>query len=222
LLTTEPLNKRPLMKKFLLFLMACACFARMQAQGDSAAIALSSASLSFFQALPVDNVILLKWSTGQTEEYKSFDVERSDDGVNFIKIGSKLAISKTGNAGYDFVDATPKRNVVLRYRLKAISRDGFVSYSELREAKTADPPLAVRLKQNPVRNNIALTVNTFSSKEVSIAVVSQGGQQMASQAFRLSAGANQLSVSSQSLTPGLYQLVVEAGTERKVISFIKE
>jgi hypothetical protein len=52
--------------------------------------------------------------------------------------------------------------------------------------------------------------------------VSQAGQQVASQTFRLTTGANHLSVSAQTMLQGLYQLVVEAGNERKVISFIKE
>lgn len=210
------------MKNYLLFLTAFILFTKVHAQADSTAAVVSLVSLSSFQAQPVDRVILLKWSIEQSEDYKGFDIERSEDGVNFIKIGSKLAISKSRNADYDFVDATPRRNALLRYRLKLISKDGFVSYSDLRETKAADPMLTVRLKQNPVRNNIDIELNALSAKQASIAVVSQAGQQMTSQTFRLSSGVNQLSISSQSLLQGLYQLVVETGNERKIISFIKE
>ena len=202
--------------------MAFICFTQLQAQSDTLASVTSTISIPSFQAQPVDRVIVLKWSLEQSEEYKSFDIERSDDGINFTKIGSKLAISKSSNADYDFVDATPKRNVLLRYRIKLISKDGFFTYSDFKETKAADPALTVRLKQNPVRNNIEVELNALAAKQVSVTIVSQAGQQMASQTFRLSSGTNQLSVSSQSLLQGLYQLVVEAGSERKIISFIKE
>lgn len=210
------------MKNCLLFLMAFICFTKMQAQSDTSIIVASPVPVPTFQAQPVDRVIVLKWSLEQSEEYKSFDIERSDDGINFIKIGSKLAISKRSNADYDFVDATPRRNVILRYRIKLISKDGFFSYSDFKETKAADPALTVRLKQNPVRNNVEVELNALSAKQASVTIVSQAGQQITSQTFRLSSGTNQLSLSSQTLLQGLYQLVVEAGSERKIISFIKE
>ena len=82
--------------------------------------------------------------------------------------------------------------------------------------------LAVRLKQNPVRNAIDLEVNSFSARDVTVVIVSQAGQQISSQPVRLATGLNQLSFSTQTLLRGIYRLVVDAGTERKTISFIKE
>ena len=196
-------------------------FAKMYAQEDSTTV-LPSATVAFFQVQAVDKVVLLKWSVEQSEEFKCFDIERADDGLHFIKIGSKLAISKSTNEDYDFVDATPKQNISLRYRLKLISKDGFASYSDFRETKMLTDQLAVRLKQNPVRNAIDLEVNSFSARDVTVVIVSQAGQQISSQPVRLATGLNQLSFSTQTLLRGIYRLVVDAGTERKTISFIKE
>lgn len=217
------------MKKCLLILMAFFLLTRAGAQEDSVAAApLDSAavlpldSVAFFQVQAVDKVILLKWAVTQSGDYKSFDIERADDGVHFFKVGSKLAISKGENESYDFVDATPKRNIGLRYRLKLISKDGFATYSVYRETKMGVEQLTVRLKQNPVRNTIDLELEASTAKQATVAVVSQAGQQVAVQTFRLTPGLNQLSLSTQSMLQGIYQLVVEAGTDRKTISFIKE
>jgi hypothetical protein len=178
--------------------------------------------VAFFQVQAIDKVILLKWSLEQSEEVKSFDIERSEDGLRFIKIGSRLAISKSANEDYDFVDATPTKGASLHYRLKLIFKDGFTSYSDLKEIKTAAEHLTIRLKQNPVRSSIDFDVNVPSSRQISIAVVSQAGQQVASQTVRLPAGTNRLSLPAQSLFKGIYQLVVNTGTEQKTLSFIKE
>lgn len=209
------------MKKCLFILMEIILFAKMYAQDDSTTV-LPSTAVAFFQVQAVDKVVLLKWSVEQSEEFKCFDIERADDGLHFIKIGSKLAISKSANEDYDFVDATPKQNISLRYRLKLISKDGFASYSDFRETKMLTDQLAVRLKQNPVRHSIDFEVNSFSAREATVVIVSQAGQQISSQPVRLTTGLNQLSFSTQTLLSGIYRLVVDAGTERKTISFIKE
>ena len=210
-----------LMKKCMLVLMAFFLLTRLGAQEDSVA-AVPVDSVAFFQVQAIDKVILLKWSVAQSEDYKSFDIERADDGVHFFKVGSKLAISKGENEAYDFVDATPKRNIDLRYRLKLISKDGFATYSTFRETKMLVEQLSVRLKQNPVRSTIDLELEAATAKQATVAVVSQAGQQVTLQTFRLTTGTNQLSLSTQSMLQGIYQLVVEAGTDRKIVSFIKE
>ncbi len=208
------------MKKCLLLLMAIILLTKTYAQDDTTAFAINS--LSFFHVQSVEKLVMLKWSVEESEEYKSFDIERADDGVHFFKVGSKLAISKNNSDEYEFVDATPVKNILLRYRLKLITKDGSVSYSAFKETKVTDAQWAIRLKQNPVRSNIEIEVEALAAKQASVAVVSNSGQQMTSQTFRLSAGKNQLSLSAQSLGQGIYQLMVEVDNKRKTISFIKE
>lgn len=208
------------MKIALLFLLALTGFVQGQAQQDSTT-GFSTSVLSF-QVQPVDKVVLLKWSIMQSEEFKAFDIERSENGSEFIKVGSKLAISKNSNSDYDFVDATPTRNVNLRYRLKLIYLNGAVDFSELKETKVAESAVAVQLKQNPVRNNIEIAITVQNANQASVAVISHAGQQMTTQTFRLAPGVNQFSLPAQSLLQGIYQLVVEVASERKIISFIKE
>lgn len=218
---TEPLKNQMLMKKYNLTLLVFLLLLQSFAQKDSA-VGLPAASLVFFQVQPVEQVVVLKWSVEPAEELKSFDIERADDGVHFVKIGSKLAISKSPKEEYDFVDATPARNVSLRYRLKLIAKDGFASFSDLRETKMPTDQLAIRLKQNPVRHSVNVEVNSFVAREATLTVVSQAGLPLAAQAVRLSKGITQVSLTTQGLLPGVYRLVVDAGSERKTLSFIKE
>ena len=210
-----------LMKKCLLILLGFFLVVKSFGQEDTTGKP-AFASLAYFQVQAVDNVVQLKWSSDQSDELKSFDIERSEDSLHFIKIGSRLAISKSENEDYDFVDATPGKNSSLYYRLKLISKDGFASYSGLKEIKRSAEKLSLRLLQNPVRSTIDFEVNALAVKQVSVAVVSHGGLQMVSQTFSLLSGRNQYSLSAQTLPQGIYRLVVDAGTERKTISFVKE
>lgn len=210
-----------LMKKCLLILLGFFLVITSDGQEDSTGKP-PFASLAYFQVQAVDNVVLLKWSFEQSDELKSFDIERSEDSLHFIKIGSRLAISKNASEDYDFVDATPGKDNSLYYRLKLISKDGFASYSMSKEVKPVAEKLTVRLLQNPVRSSIDFEVTALAAKQVSVAVVSHAGLQVASKTVQLLSGKNQYSLSAQTLSQGIYRLVVDAGTERKTISFVKE
>lgn len=209
------------MKNCLVLLLAFLLCTQTQAQEDSA-VTVSPKSLLSFQVQAIENVVLLKWVIEEGWEYKSFEVERADDGINFVKVGSRLGLSKNNEGGFDFVDATPKKNAPLQYRLKLIATNGLIAYSENREAKLVVTSWTVRLKQNPVRNDIELEIEAGSDRQASVAVVSNAGQQFITQTFRLSPGTNRLTVSTTGMQQGLYQLIVQKGSDRKTISFIKE
>lgn len=209
------------MKKYMLFITAILLYTATYAQEDSTVVPAQNSLLSF-QVQAVEKVVVLKWTIEEGWAYKSFEVERSDDGINFKKVGSRLGISKNSEGGFDFVDATPIKGAALQYRLKLISTDGIVAYSENKEAKVAAIQWSVRLKQNPVRNNIEFEIDAAKAEQAAVAVVSNAGQQIITQTFRLSAGKNGLTLSSQGMQQGIYQLIVQTGNERKTISFIKE
>jgi hypothetical protein len=175
-----------------------------------------------FNAQAVDKVVQLKWAVEQNEDIKSFDVERSDDGVAFIKVGSRLALNRTGGGSYDFVDATPKKNTGLLYRLKLIGRDGTVLYSELKMVRVDEGEVAVKMKQNPVRNQLDFDITATENSKATVSIISSGGQRVLLQNIRLATGLNPVSLPVTSLATGIYQLVVEAGNRSKIISFVKE
>jgi hypothetical protein len=106
--------------------------------------------------------------------------------------------------------------------VKIIAKDGTFSYSELRSVKLDDEIIRCRLKQNPVRSTIQAEVITAEAGNLQVSVYTNYGQKVLSETAKLSAGTNNLSFSSQNLLPGLHRLVLETGSERKVISFVKE
>ena len=221
LLSTEPSGFSSLMKKLLFFILAFGLLNKAKAQQDSAAPPAHASVLSF-QVQQHQKLVLLAWAIEEGWMYKSFEVERSEDGVNYSKIGSRLGISKNNEGSFDFVDATPKKPITLIYRLKLISVDGLATYSENKEIKFTASTWDVRLKQNPVHGDIDLEVESSTAKQLTITIISNAGQQVMAQTFRITTGKNKLTLSFQGMRQGLYQLIAEADNERKTISFIKE
>lgn len=227
LLTTEPNSSRKnlLMKKATIFLCALfVIFSKTFSQGDSVQTlpALLPLQVMSIDAKVINQNVQLLWTVTSNEDAKSFEVERSDDGGEYKKIGGRLPVGSSGSVSYEFVDAMPRKNISYSYRIKIIAKDGAPTYSELTAIKVADEIIRCKLKQNPVRNKIEAEVISANAGNIQISVYTNYGQKVLTETAKLSSGINNLSLSSQNLLPGLHRLVLETGSERKVISFVKE
>lgn len=227
LLTTEPncSHNKLLMKKTTIFL--CTLFiilSKTFSQEDSAQPlpAILPLQVMSIEAKVINSNVQLLWTVSSNEDAKSFEVERADDGAGYKKIGGKLSLGNAGTAFYEFVDALPRKNIAYAYRVKIIAKDGSYVYSDLQPVKINDEIIRCRLKQNPVQNRIDFEVIVSEAGNIQVSVYTNYGQKTITETFRLSAGINNLTLSSQNLLPGLHRLVLETGSERKVISFVKE
>ena len=227
LLTTEPAScrKNMLMKKTAIFL--CTLFiilSKTFSQGDSIQTLQPPMPLqvSAIDAKVISKSVQLVWSVTSNEDAKNFEVERADDGGDFKKIGGKLSLGRPGTESYEFVDALPKQNISFAYRIKIIAKDGSYVYSDLRSVKINDEIIRCKLKQNPVRNTIDVEVISAEAGNIQLSVYTSYGHKVITETAKLSAGINNLSLSPQNLVSGIHRLVLETGSERKVISFVKE
>jgi hypothetical protein len=87
--------------------------------------------LSSFNAVEKENKTLLNWSTMTESNNEKFEVERSSDGIDFVKIGE---VKGNGNShrevDYNFTDHSPLRGINY-YRLKQVDYSGESRYSYL-------------------------------------------------------------------------------------------
>jgi hypothetical protein len=82
-----------------------------------------------FRAEPSPDKITLNWQTGQETNIVSFNVERSINNEDFIKVGE--VNPKGSNSSYEFVDESISRvNSIYYYRLKVANTSGTFQYSE--------------------------------------------------------------------------------------------
>jgi hypothetical protein len=227
LLTTEPASshKKMLMKKTTIILCTLlVVLSKTFSQGDSIQTlqAILPLQVMSIDAQVINKNVQLLWTVTSNEDAKSFEVERADAGSGFKKIGGRLSIGNNGTTAYEFVDAMPRKNIAYSYRIKIIAKDGSSSYSDVRPVKVDDEIIRCRLKQNPVRNSIEAEVISAEAGNIHVSVYTNFGQKVTSETAKLFVGTNHLSISSQSLLSGVHRLVLETGSERKVISFVKE
>ena len=175
-----------------------------------------------FEVKVINKNVQLIWSVSSNEDAKSFEIERADEGNDYKKVGSKLSLGRHGIASYEFVDALPKRNISLSYRIKIVGKDGSWVVSDLQQVKIEELAFKCRLKQNPVRNALEIEILSPEAGELKASVYNNYGQKIATESVKVAAGSNQLMLTPQNLQAGIHRLVMEMGNERKVISFVKE
>ena len=104
---------------------------------------------------------LLNWETISEKNSKLFEIERSDDGINFLKIGQQSAMgTSTEKKPYNFSDKNPSTTTNY-YRLKMIDESGRYDYSKVvnidHSFGTED---LVSIYPNPVVDNLNVSWKT--------------------------------------------------------------
>jgi len=119
--------------------------------------------LSFTGTLQNNKTVLLNWQT--TAEYNNdrFEVERSNDGINFATLGSVKGNGTASTAhNYSFVDASPM-NGTNYYRLRQVDFDGHYDYSNIVLIRISNKPVVTAL-YNIQSNSIQVNFNAQQSK----------------------------------------------------------
>lgn len=91
-------------------------------------------SFTHIEAQKAGATALLTWGTGTEQNNQGFDIERSADGRNFVKVGYQRSLAvggnSTANLEYSFTDNKPMPGQN-QYRLKQMDKDGKFTYSKI-------------------------------------------------------------------------------------------
>lgn len=115
-----------------------------------------------FQATPHSKNVQLTWQTATERNSNRFDIERSQNGKSFEKIGQ---IKTYGNSSdlktYAFTDEQPF-NAVNYYRLKHIDFDGTVTLSNV-VSVTLDSQQQLQVFPNPAKDKLTIKSGTATA-----------------------------------------------------------
>lgn len=180
-----------------------------------------------FSAERLDNIsVILRWKTAQEKNNDHFEVERSEDGKEFMKIGE---VQGAGNSSmilaYQFTDSEASTSQRLYYRIKQVDYDGKFEYSSIAIIYESEEAHVERwtVFPNPIAEGQSLTIKPVSPEDeyVSIVIVSANGQTV----FQKSGSFNQLSSDLESLSntlrTGAYVLKITNGTDSEAFRIVR-
>ncbi|HLY69477.1 MAG TPA: T9SS type A sorting domain-containing protein [Puia sp.] len=172
-------------------------------------------TLLSFNASKSNNAAQLTWETTYEKDNNHFDIERSTDGVNFIKVGM-IAGNETSTLihNYDYADDITGLSGIVYYRLKDVDDDGHFGYSKIVPLRLDGSSMTANFSAypNPFASNIKLLITSLSTKNANVNLLNTAGQRIASQLVQLQNGQNVVVLQNLStLQAGIY--VVELVTE---------
>ncbi|MFK8100952.1 MAG: hypothetical protein AB8G15_00440 [Saprospiraceae bacterium] len=173
------------------------------------------------EALPIG--AMLHWTTSSENENAMFKVEKSNDGISFVEIGT---IEGAGNSlkknVYSFLDVNCKEKKNF-YRLKQVDFNGVFQYSEIGRLELN------QLKSLRIVNMSA--VATTDSFEVSLDSNKAGklhyhledwkGNKIHLAKSDMKEGINKVKVNLLEVPRGIYRVVLQFGQEKEILTIKK-
>ncbi|MGB0402646.1 MAG: T9SS type A sorting domain-containing protein [Salibacteraceae bacterium] len=137
--------------------------------------------LGEFIALREKTIVILNWTTLSEINNDHFEIEVSQDGKHFEKVGQ---IKGQGNSNrlikYSFEDFQPSESIDLYYRLKNVDFDGKRDYSEILFVAGSTPSIEldkwVKIYPTIVKPGESIKVETLNETISRIQLISLSGQ----------------------------------------------
>lgn len=165
--------------------------------------------------------VLLQWKSENEIGLKEYEIERSHDGIEWIKLGAAASTASGSGAHatafYDFYDNDPSEGKQF-YRLKMVGVDGYSRYGVVVAANISTAAtFALRVKPNPVNDVATIQFNGNNNEAVAIYMVNAEGKRVLSKSVTSREGLNQVSLQlPRTVVSGIY--VVQVVTPSKAMN----
>jgi len=159
----------------------------------------------------------LTWSASNEQHLRSYEIEKSNDGINFEKTGS-VSAKNTTDAYYNFTDPE-SLNGPRYYKLKMIDENNLYKYSQVILLST-ELSFEVNNLQNPFKNTIKADVIVPKEGALNVTLYNDKGQLVKNIQLQVNKGLNNISIDKIDTANGIYFLSIEFNNEvikRKLI-----
>jgi hypothetical protein len=154
-----------------------------------------------------DSKVRLQWATYSENGSSYFDVEKSADGISFVKIGQVTAIGNSSNSNqYLFFDEQPQsgRNY---FRLKQVDVNGNFVYTNTLGIECEETSEWIELYPNPTEHSSVLVLHSVNAVSAEITITDEIGKTVRKISIEELNGRNEINLSSD-LSRGVYHVSV--------------
>ncbi|WP_181163787.1 Ig-like domain-containing protein [Pontibacter mangrovi] len=178
--------------------------------------------LASFSAKAQQNQVVLNWRTASELNNDRFEVERSQDGRSFSRIGSVQGKGTTiqPNA-YLFRDRNPGTGVNY-YRLRQVDHDGTYEYSKTVFVHIKSTAVSVKAFPNPFTDFVRLELTSEETGPALALVLDGQGRVILEQQFQVAERYTTLELPTRDLAAGLYFLKVKGAGIDATTKLIKQ
>ena len=168
-----------------------------------------------FTATKTNESVLLQWYATFEAGFRSYEIQRSTDGIVFSSIGE---VTGRNLANYNFTDNKLPNNGTIYYRLKMIDIDGRSDYSKTLAVHLEPNNSDMLVYPNPATSKLTLQLQQGITQASDIQVTDLTGRIVMRQ--QLTRGQRTIAMDVSGLAPGRYFIKISNGTEMINKSFI--
>jgi len=163
--------------------------------------------LSFNAVLQSSNNVLVSWSTANEVNTNYFEVERSEDAVNFTTEGqvsaNRSAESKHNYSLTDYLSSV--HSSIVYYRLKMVDIDGNYSYGKVVAINLDQADTKISIYPNPASDYAVLKLYSEKQTTAMMRLMDDAGKQIVVKSINVSRGNNNIVLDQMvSLPKGVY------------------
>lgn len=156
-----------------------------------------------------NDAVILQWQTASEQNLDEYVIEKSSDGTQFTNTALSVGAMNTSAANYQLTDNHPYAGANY-YRIKAVDKDGRISYSDVMKVLATNVKAVINLFPNPANtSNIRLRFSGQQAGDYTINIVNSFGIVMHSQNEKLTTAGTEIKLSvNKSLPTGIYHVDV--------------
>jgi hypothetical protein len=146
----------------------------------------------------------LYWLTDQEINSSHFEVERSNNGYDFVKIG---IVETDPTQSYNFIDNTPYSGSNY-YRLKMVDLDETFSHSSIIYLETQNK-IESKVYPNPFEDSLIYTYQSEQNEELEIQVINILGQKVFQYNVNCQTCGNYVTINTSNIPSGKYTIRIK-------------
>ncbi len=146
----------------------------------------------------------ITWSTATEQNSKQFDIERSDDGINWRVIGSVPAAGNSNaERNYNYLDL---EGGAALYRIRQKDFDGRSIITDIKRTDCKSSDVNVALYPIPTRDNLTVVIRSDKDMRTDLQIVDMKGSVLRRMPTQINKGNNTINLSVSELPAGQYML----------------
>ncbi len=180
---------------------------------------LPLSDLAFNGILNTNKKAYLQWSVQNFGNYKTTELERSEDGIQFRSIHQNIV----NTTNFNYTDPL-SINGVAYYRLKITYLNGNIFYSNIVKLSSNNKLKFVQnVLPNPFTNTIQFNVYNEVAKKLNVQIYDNTGRKVHEENTNVNAGIQLFEINNlEKLSKGMYMLVIQNGNESYTEKLIKQ
>ena len=162
---------------------------------------------------------LLEWSTAFEQNSHTFIIEKSINGIDYLKAGNiDAAGSSNDGKKYRFLDIGVNEKQLF-YRLKQIDNDGTSSFSQIISVKKelSNQFMVVAMGSTEVSKIFDLTIDALNNVTIEYTLKNKKGEIISNNQQSLFVGLNDIQIDLEGETEGVYFITLRIDKEEEML-----